>query len=374
MKWTADKLKYLRWVGYAAGYLVTFVLFAYVSFPYERLRQYVISNYNAAQLGPEPNRLEIDSLSWSWRFPGMVAEGVRLVVGAPPAPEGEKPALPQYLEAERVFVSASPLALLTGAREASFGARALDGDISGWASDSAASRRFELDLDGVNPGSIPQLAQAIGLPLTGRLSGHISVDVPEGNVIKAEGTVDLAAEDLILGDGKAKIQNAIALPELHMGAFKLKAQIAGGRLKIEECVAQGRDVDLSLSGGVRLRPRLETSMAELELKFSFSEKYKSQSDLTKALFGQPDSKVPGLFDTATSSNLSKQEDGSYGARLSGALGRLKPRPLSAAARRSSKADSGSGSAASRRRASRNRKNAATDQPEEETSAETEEGE
>jgi hypothetical protein len=84
--------------------------------------------------------------------------------------------------------------------------------------------------------------------------------------------------------------------------------------------------------------------------------------------------VPGLFDTATSSNLSKQEDGSYGARLSGALGRLKPRPLSAAARRSSKADSGSGSAASRRRASRNRKNAATDEPEEETSAETEETE
>lgn len=326
-KLSAGKLKYLRWVGYVAAYLLAFALFAYVSFPYERLRHYVVANYNASQTGVEQNRLEIDSLTWSWRFPGIVAEGVRLVVPSPPAPEDEKQPPPQYLEAEEVFVSTSALGLLSGAREASFGAHALGGEISGWASDSEAARRFELSLDGVNPGAIPQLAAAIGLPLSGRLSGQVSLEIPEGVVTRAEGTVDLAAEDLVLGDGKTKIQGMIELPELHMGAFKLKAQITGGRVKIEECTAQGRDVDLSLTGGLRLRPRLENSITDLELKFSFSEKYKTQSDLTKALFGQPDSKIPGLFDSATSSQLSKQEDGSYGARLSGSLSRLQPRPL-----------------------------------------------
>jgi type II secretion system protein N len=332
-KLSARKLKYLRWVGY----VLAFALFAYVSFPYERLRSYVVANYNASQTGVEQNRLEIDSLTWSWRFPGIVAEGVRLVVDAPPAPEGEKQPPPQYLEAEEVFVSTSAIGLLAGAREASFGVRALGGEISGSASDSEAARRFELELDGVNPGAIPQLATAIGLPLSGRLSGHVSLELPEGNVTRTEGTVDVAAEDLVLGDGKTKIQGMIELPELHMGAFKLKAQITGGRVKIEECTAQGRDVDLSLTGGLRLRPRLENSVTDMELKFSFSEKYKTQSDLTKALFGQPDSKVPGLFDTATTANLSKQEDGSYAARLSGSLSRLQPRPLGA--RRSAKSDS-----------------------------------
>jgi type II secretion system protein N len=332
------ELRQLRWLAYGVAYLLTFVAFAYISFPYERLRQYVVSMYNAAQTGPNPDRLEIDSLSWSWRFPGILARGVRLVVPLPeskPAAgitvdasaEDVHPPVPQVLEASQVYVSFSPLALLTGARAASFGAQALGGQISGWARDSSALRRLELQLDGVNPGAVPQLATAIGLPLSGRLSGHIAVDLPDNNLMKAEGSVDLAAEDLVLGDGKAKIQGMIALPELHMGAFTLKAGITGGRLKLDECVAQGKDVDLALTGGLRLRKRLESSLAELELKFSFSEKYKGQTDLTKALFGQPDSKIPGLFDTATNGILTKQEDGSYAARLYGPFNRLKPKPL-----------------------------------------------
>jgi type II secretion system protein N len=194
----------------------------------------------------------------------------------------------------------------------------------------------------------------VGLPLSGSLSGHISLDIPEGNVTKAEGVVDLSAEDLVLGDGKAKIQNTIALPELHMGAFVLKAQVSSGRLKIDECTAQGRDLDLALSGSIRLRPKLENSVADLELKFSFTEKYRNQSDMTKALFGQPNSKIPGLFDAATGSHLSKQEDGSYGARLNGSLARLTPRPLSGARRPRDGASIGG----ARRRTRANRRTAA----------------
>jgi type II secretion system protein N len=364
MKWPQIDVRHLqrlRYVGYGLAYVFTFVVFAYLSFPYERLKDYAVSRYNASQVGTTPDRLEIESLSWSWRFPGIVAKGVRLTVGSEPKPgtdstveasaeEGAKPALPQSLEAKSVYVSLSTFALLRGVRAASFGIDALGGEISGWARDSEALRRLELELDGINPGAIPQLASAIGLPLSGRLSGHIAVDLPENNLMKAEGTVELAAEDLVIGDGKAKVGGAIALPELHMGAFTLKAGITAGRLKIDECVAQGRDVDLALTGGLRLRKRLEGSLAELELKFSFSEKYKTQSDLTKALFGQPDSKVPGLFDTVTGSMLTKQEDGSYAARLYGPFTRLKPKPLLAS--RAAGAGAGSTGASARKRASR----------------------
>jgi type II secretion system protein N len=366
------KIKHLKWAGYVLAYLAAFVLFAYISFPYERLRQYVVSTYNNSQPAAGQNRLEIDSLSWSWHFPGIVAEGVRLVVPSPPATDGEKQPPPRYLEADDVFVSASALALLSGEHEVSFGAHALDGDVSGWASDGADGRRLELQLDGVNPGSIPQLASTIGLPLAGRLSGKVSIDIPEGNLSRAEGMLDVAAEDLVLGDGKAKIQNTIALPELHMGAFVLKAQISGGRLKIEECTAQGRDLDLALTGNVRLRPRIENSVADLELKFGFADKYKNQSDLTRAIFGQPDSKIPGLFDTATGSHLTKQDDGSYAARLGGSLARLSPRPL-AGGRRSATKDKDTSVPSARRRARERRRGgtaAESETPEEGAEEET----
>jgi type II secretion system protein N len=356
----------MRWAGYALAYLFAFVFFAYLSFPYERLKQFVVSKYNSSQVGATPDHLEIASLGWSWRFPGVVAKGVRLSVGMPApsstlagadatAPDADHAAAtPHALEADQLYISMSTLALLGGARSVSFGARALGGEISGSARDSSTGRRLSLDLDGINPGGIPQLAAAIGLPLSGRLSGHIAVDLPEDNVLKAEGSVDLAAEDLVIGDGKAKIQGAIALPELHMGQFKLKAGISAGRLKFDECSAQGRDLDLSLTGGLRLRKRLETSVAEMDLKFSFSDKYKTQGDLTKALFGQPDSKIPGLFDTATSTMLAKQEDGSYAASLYGPFDRLKPRPAVGGARRARSA-TGSAGVPSPRRLTPNRR-------------------
>jgi hypothetical protein len=79
--------------------------------------------------------------------------------------------------------------------------------------------------------------------------------------------------------------------------------------------------------------------------------------MTKALFGQPDSKIPGLFDTATTGHLSKQDDGSYGARLSGTLARLNPRPLGASRR--GKDSASTGATGTRRRNPRGKRAADT---------------
>jgi type II secretion system protein N len=335
--------KVLRWVGYVAGYLLVFVIFAYVSFPYERLKHRLIASYQAAQTGPYADHLEIDHLSWSWRFPGIVAEGVRLDMAAPAdkalgstttvsASTGSTPATPplahEVVEAEEVFVRISPLDLLTGARSVTFSARALGGEISGSASDSDASRSLAVELDDIDPGGIPHLAKLIGLPLRGRISGQIALELPEGRLARADGTLELHGEDLQIGDGKAKIKEMIVLPPIEIGQLNMKAEITAGRLKLEECSATGRDVELSMTGGLRLRQQIDSSLAELEIKLGFSDKYKQQNEMTKALFGQPDSKVPGLFDTVTKTVFAKTEDGSYTAKLTGLLSRLNVRPLS----------------------------------------------
>jgi type II secretion system protein N len=334
--------KVLRWVGYVACYLLVFVMFAYISFPYDRLKHRLIASYQATQTGPFADHLEIDDLSWSWRFPGIVAEGVRLDMAAPadrpsgPAatiaasttPAAATPLAHEVVEAEEVFVRLSPLDLLTGARSFTFSARALGGEIQGYASDSEASRSLTLELDDIDPSGVPHLAKLIGLPLRGRISGQIALELPEGRLTKADGTLELHGEDLQIGDGKAKIRDMIVLPPIEIGALNMKAEVTGGRLKLDECAATGRDVELSMTGGLRLRQQIDASLAELEIKLGFSEKYKGQNDMTKALFGQPDSKVPGLFDTVTKTLFAKLEDGTYAARLTGPLSRLSVRPLS----------------------------------------------
>ncbi len=326
MNWQAPWARWLKWAGYVCAYLAAFVVFVYLSFPYARLKSYLVGSYNALQTSPTDSHLEIDSLEWSWRFPGLTASGVRLVVPPPTElDEAGKKLPPRYLEASDLYVTVSPFALLTGAKEASFGASGLGGEIEGWVSDAAEGRRFEIELEDVDAGRVPQVVEAIGLPIRGRLTGTIALDIPGGRLNQADGHIELVASDLEIGDGKAKIKNLMALPPLHVGTFSLKADVGAGRLKLTECTAAGGDLDLTLTGGVRLRRRLESSQADLELKFQFSEKYKNKDDKTRAIFG--DGKLPGLFDTVTKGSVAKLADGGYGVRLIGQLSRLNPRPL-----------------------------------------------
>ena len=76
--------KVLTWVGYGFAYLFALLVFAYLTFPYDRLKERIVTEFNARQTGPDPLHLELDELGSYW-FSGIEAEGVRLV-SQPPAP------------------------------------------------------------------------------------------------------------------------------------------------------------------------------------------------------------------------------------------------------------------------------------------------
>lgn len=365
----ASVLKGAKVGGFTLLYLTAFVVFAYIGFPYARLKEYVVNQYNASQTGAADRHLEIDSLSWSWRFPGLVASGVRLVLpaagdhsgggqaGSGPSGSGQvrgarsnsdgadssasdeaaSGPLPRNLEAENVYITTSIFGLMVGSRAASFGASALGGELEGFVDESRKVRTLELSLEQINIGLIPQVSSAIGLPLMGRVSGTVELAMPPGKVNLAQGKINLQMDDLILGDGKAKIKNLIALPALKVGSFKLDAEIAKGRFKIKDCGASGGDLDLALTGGIRLRSRMMSSVADLSLKFQFSDRYKSKDEKTKLIFG--DGKMKGLFESSTKEFLAKQDDGSFGMRLGGPFNRIHPRPLVDRKKRSKKARS-----------------------------------
>jgi type II secretion system protein N len=315
--------KLLPWIGYPLFYVFALLLFFYLTFPYQRLKDRIVAEFNAKQTGEKPMRLEIDDMSAYW-LSGVEADGVRLVSTAAAAAEGDesKTDKPQSFAFEELHARVSLLRLLVGITHISFGADAFGGSIDGYTSDGGDARTILIELEEVAVTDLPMLSETVGLPMTGVLSGKIDLKMPEGKLARAVGTIDLKITGLSVGDGKAKIRDTIALPKLDAGELVLQAEAAEGRLKVDKLSANGPDIELVSDGKIRLRDPFESSVAELNLRFKFSDTYKNKNDMTRGLFGAPGSSVPGVFDLDTKNRRAKRPDGFYGWRITGPMGHL----------------------------------------------------
>jgi type II secretion system protein N len=323
----------LTWVGYPVFYLFALVVFSYLTAPYERLKNALVAGFNT---GDAPLRLELDELTWSWRFPGIAGSGGRFIGETPPADDsGKKAPRPEY-NVDDFHVRLSVLPLLVGTTSVTFGFDGFGGDVSGAASDGSDEKSLELEMSDIVAAQLPYLSDLIGLPIQGTVAANVDLVLPEGELGKADGELQLDIEDFKLGDGKAKIRGTIALPQVDAGLFSLSATIEEGRLTIEQFSAKGTDLEVVADGKIRLLDKPENSLVEMDLRFKFSDKYKSQSDVTKALFGSPESKVPGVFDLDPQIKKAKRDDGFYAWRLTGPLSKLNFQPAAKSRRASAK--------------------------------------
>jgi type II secretion system protein N len=321
-------MRILRWVGYPLFYVFALLLFTYLTFPYDRLKDRMVGELNAKPISPGM-QFKIDSVDSYW-FSGVEAEGVQLI--SPPAAGATtadgKPAKPKAVTLEQMHARVSLLRLLVGTLHVSFGADALGGEISGYTSDADKARTIVASLESVRVGDLPVLTDIVGLPLAGALTGEIDLKLPDGKFAKAEGKIALKFTDLAIGDGKAKIMNTIALPTLNVGELVLEGEATDGRLDITKFSAGGRDLELVSDGRVRLRDPFTASLAEMNLRFKFGASYRNRNDTTRALFGAPGSSVPAVFDLDPKVRRAKRSDEFYAWRLNGPLARLSFEPAS----------------------------------------------
>jgi type II secretion system protein N len=320
--------------GYPLFYLFCLFLFAYLTFPYERLKERLLVELDApkpAKAGPSPH-IEIESLGPYW-LSGISAKGVRIVTPRPPGPEGELP--PSKLTVDEAHVRVSLFQLLLGRLTLWFGAHAFGGTIDGWTRANSEARWLEASVDGVDVGQIEMIGDLLsGLPLSGTMKGKMAWTLPEQKLAKATGTFDLSIADLTAGDGKTKLGGKLALPKLNVGAFEISAEAKDGIMKIEKLGAQGQDIDLAGDGKITLRDPFSESLADLYLRFRFSDGYKGKNEMTKSLFGTPGSTAPALFELADPRiKNSKRPDGFYGWHMVGAMKdpRFEPSPTGGSA-------------------------------------------
>jgi len=320
----AQTKRILKWLGYGAFYLFSLALFAYLTFPYDRLRSRIQNEFNRSQTGPSPLTLRLGHLGSYW-FSGIRAEDVDLISSpnatpaAEPNDEAAKPSKPKVMRIDSVHARVSLLRLLFGTVHVNFGATAFGGEISGFTSDADGGRKLEVEIEDIGLAEAPLIGDLLGLPIGGHLAGHVEFLLPESKLAKGEGKVDLKFSDLSAGDGKTKVLNAIALPKVEVGELTLQATATAGNLKIDSLSAAGKDVDLVADGSVRLHDPFDTSVLSLNARFKFNDRFMNKDDMTRGLFGSPGSPVPGLFDLVPQNKQAKRPDGFYGWRVNGSF-------------------------------------------------------
>jgi type II secretion system protein N len=312
-------LKYARYgnlVGYPLFYLLCLLLFGSLAFPYSKLRDHIVASYNAQQRATGGQQeLQIDELSGYW-LSGARARGVRLFMAA-----SEPGQPPQKIELDEATIRYGILSSLFGDGDLTFALNAFGGEVSGSYETHGKDTVIEATLEAIGIGRFEPLVGLLGVPLQGTLGGNVRLVMPEGRASKGSGSVSLQIKDALVGDGKAKIKGALALPPIAVGTLAIAAEAKDGMLRFTKLVAGGKDVDLQGEGRIAMRELATDSLCDVQVRFKINDTYRGKSDVTKSLFGVPGSNAPALFELADARiKQSKRADGFYGWAIRGLLG------------------------------------------------------
>ncbi len=321
-RWKELLRKYGKWVGYPLFYLATFVIFLRLFFPYDKIKERIILSFNSQQRSnTAQQQLQIEEIR-GWWLTGVRIKNIRLVTAS-----NEPGGAPSEWHIDEARVKVGVLAAIIGHIDASFHIDAFGGEIDGTYEDSSKERVVEAELDGVDLTKIDTLTDLLGLPVEGHAKGTLKLVMPEGHASKGSGTVSLEIADVAIGDGKAKLKNALDWPKLSVGPLTLTAEAKEGVLKLTKLQAGGKDLELSGDGKLQMRDLASESTVDVNMKFKINDSYRSKSKLTEALFGAPGSTRGGDVDRFVPKMKSAHRtDGFYAFKLQGLLGKLEPRP------------------------------------------------
>ncbi|MFT3775375.1 MAG: type II secretion system protein GspN [Minicystis sp.] len=338
-------LRVAKWLAFPAFYLFCLGLFGYLKFPYDRLKDRIVLELE--KHGKPGQRIEVGKLTSYW-FTGVELTNVKLHL-PPDEPAGAlpgadfggtaTPAKESVLAIDEAHLRVRILPLLIGRVRVDFWASAFGGEIKGTAPVGSGNGDVELELSGVELGKIDPIAQTIGVPIKGTLNGKLALNAPDGKFNKANGNVDFTIAGCVVSDGKTKIQGLIELPPAKLGDVTLSAEAKDGVLKVNKLSANGTDLELVGDGKVTLKEPFTDAVADLYLRFKFTDAYRGKTATTKTLLGEPGSATAGLIEMQVPKmKRAKRPDGFYGWHVSGALKKLRFDP--------STADGPSGGAAS----------------------------
>jgi type II secretion system protein N len=223
------------------------------------------------------------------------------------------------------------LPLLIGRVRLDFWANAFGGEIKGTVPVGDSKGDVDVVLDKVELSKIEPVAQAIGVPIRGTVTGKVALSPGDGGKFsKANGSVELTIEGASVSDGKTKLAGLIELPQAKLGTITFTGEAKDGLLKVSKLAANGPDLELAGDGKVTLKESPGDSIADLFVRFKFTDAYRGKNATTKSLLGEPGSTTPGIIDMQVPQmKKAKRPDGFFGWHIYGPLKKLKFDPSAA---------------------------------------------
>jgi type II secretion system protein N len=317
--------KLLKAAAWGSWFSWCFAVFAVITFPIEGLRPVVIEQTERA-LGKGKQGVHGTDPVVTIGELGMSGLGVKATRVALQLANHEPEPGP-LIELDSVRVPLLPLlSLLSDKKRVAVDLELYDGDIS--ASVTLDDKRNILaagvDIDDVDLGRATVLGERLGLPVQGKLSAEVDLDMGAQPEKDAKGQVKLAVKGLGLGAGNLKlVPGGFELPEgLRLGDLKGSLPIKQGQGTVEALRFEGgTDIEAEVTGTVNIKSRWQASRLDVEGWFrpasAFLEKnpkVKSALELGEKL------SLPG----APSLSKAKDEEGRYHFNARGALQTVRP--------------------------------------------------
>lgn len=278
----------LRYVAHACFFLVSFVACLYLTFPWSAAKDRIL------HLASERAGMEITAreLSPSW-LTGVEAKGLRIA----------RPGVPDPIEIAEVALRAHLFALLTGdvgvTVKMPVAQGRLDADIVIGEDDTAIIGKAEA----IELALVPGLAEAIGIPIGGKLDLEADLTIGTKDPKVSEGTLAVRGKGLeILKGGKI---SGFPVPELTVGDLDWKITVNKGKVEIPKQEIKGDNVEILLDGDITLIAPLERSNLNLVLGFRPTPAYLAKEPLLNALLAN----IRGA----------KGDDGYYSYALTGSM-------------------------------------------------------
>ncbi|MDP3276274.1 MAG: type II secretion system protein GspN [Deltaproteobacteria bacterium] len=314
--------KVLRYAGYPVFFLTFFVLFVYWTFPYDRLKEFLIHQIEAPRptgagtVAPSNMEVEIDSLGPTF-FPGLRARGVR--VTWLPTAAGQRPITARM---DSVVVKASLFSLIFGRVNADIEIEGMGGTVEAHIEavingPRPGLRKLKLVAKTINAGEIGPLVQGIGLPVQGRMDADVDVTVPDGYINRASGNTQLSVAGLRIGDNVAQFQipgfGGVTIAQIDAGTLAGTVTIREGVASIERLGARSRELNLALSGRVELHADMAQTGINLLTRFQLTDQFRAKNEQA--------GRIMMVLDMVPDLRAARGADGMIGLRCRGTVGR-----------------------------------------------------
>lgn len=263
-------------------FVFSFLTFFYLTFPYDRVRDFVVHRIEAQMPGSE---VEIISLEPAW-LTGIEARGVRVRLPAEPSEPGSTEASEPQRRALRPSVTIPYLyarlgifAWLTGSYLVSFEAETDGGGrVDGFVRQGSSSTAVRAHLDAIDLRRLSIVHHYAGTSFAGELSGDVDLVIAEDEN-DSDGTLELTIAGASIGDEHFEVplpipgMSNLRVTRVTLGDVALSATLEDGTARLTHFSESGEDLLLRVNGTSRVRRALRATTFDLLVRAALERPY-----------------------------------------------------------------------------------------------------